>query len=85
MEKLEIKGKVVFHRGEIKPPYCICCGNKDVPHAHIHGENIDYPEVPSLFAGLKDKSIQDYQHRFIHQNFNEIEGKTVKVTFEIER
>lgn len=82
---MEITGTVVFHRGEIKSgkEACICCGAPDIPHAHIFGEYMDFPAIPSLFPGLKDMSIEDYLHRFIHLNKPEIEGKTVRVTFEI--
>ncbi len=84
---MDIAGKVIFHRGEVrvgKGNACICCGDPEVPHAHIHGETVDFPEIPSLFAGLTDKNIQDYLHRFIHLNMPNIEGKIIKVTFEIQ-
>jgi hypothetical protein len=83
--KLEISGKVEFHRSELKPgeSYCICCGDPKVPHAHIYGEDVAFPRVPSLYAGLYDSSINNYLHRFIHMNGLGVEGKTIKVTFEV--
>jgi len=85
-QKLEISGTVVFLRGRVASgdKSCACCGSKGVPHAHVFSERVTFPAIPSLFIGLADHSIQEYLHRFIHLNWPQIEGKTVKVTFEVE-
>ena len=85
-ERKEIIGKVFFHCSQTDTnakSWCACCGDPHVPHPHVYGEYIGFPTIPSLFPGLTDQTVQDYCERFIHENKSHIEGKRIKVTFEI--
>jgi len=88
MMELTIKGRVRYNRGEIEhdpAKQCICCGERGVPHAHIHGEHVEFPDIESRhFSGLSNRSVGDYLHEFIHDNFETAEGKMLVVTFKFE-
>lgn len=86
-QKMSIEGKVVFMRGKVdkKGPWCGCCGDKNVSHAHIFNRHIELPgERSKVFAGgfPPVRRIQDFAQEFLSLVPN-IEGKTVKTTIEV--
>lgn len=74
-------------RGKVdkKGPWCGCCGDPNVPHAHIFNRHIELPGEPSkVFAGgfPPVRRIQDFAQEFLSL-VQGIEGKTVKTTIEV--
>lgn len=86
--EMVVRGRVHYHRGEVEHDparQCICCGERGVPHAHIHGEDVGFPDLGSQhFSGLRNRSVGDYLREFIHDNFETAEGRTLAVTFRFE-
>jgi len=70
--KMTLEGKVALrHRGF------------KLPHAQAHG--LERVETDLLFTdGLNEHDIQYYLRQLIDQQGNQIEGKMLKITFEIE-
>jgi len=82
-KKSWITGTVVFMRSDLKPPYCACCGDPNVPHRHIFNEHIKLDEQSdSIFPGLKVQDLQDFLHECLHR-MKDIEGKRVKISLEV--
>ncbi|GAI05898.1 unnamed protein product, partial [marine sediment metagenome] len=74
-KKSSMTGTVIFQRGKVEPPYCVCCGNPKVPHAHVFGEYIKLDDTPpSVFLGLTVDSVSDFIHEAIHK-MKDIEEK----------
>lgn len=70
-----ITGVVKFNRS--KSSDCVCC---DGPH--IYGRDIKIKKRPSIFQGLKVKSVEDWLHEQLFL-IEGIENKKVRITIEI--
>jgi hypothetical protein len=77
-ETFEISGTVKLFQVKPEDTLCTCCGGK--PHvAGIHLE-IPHKKYPN---GTCDASVEDYLTTWMWRNRFELEGKIVKVTFEV--
>ena len=72
-DQFELIGEVVFVRSE-EDSKCICCGEPAIPHKHIFGYRIDFPE---------GKTLYDYEQEFIFDRRSKIESKKVRIIFEV--
>ena len=74
-----IEGVVQLHRSEPSVPPCRCCRGGP----HVYSESIFVEPMPSIFAGLKIKSVADWLRDYLSRNRFELEGQRVRIKIEI--